>query len=172
MLRNIMIFLMFLICTFIGYFIGENYKRRSIHLKEMQKALLLLNNEILYSNTPLPNALFEIGNKVSEPISFIFIEMASILAEGNISSVYESFEIAYEKNKDNISLNKDDYKIINDFFKTLGNSGVTGQERIFSLALDNIDINYKEAKKLEKENIKLYRTLGLSIGAMLAIFFI
>ena len=78
----------------------------------------------------------------------------------------------YEKNKDNISLNKDDYKIINDFFKTLGNSGVTGQERIFSLALDNIDINYKEAKKLEKENIKLYRTLGLSIGAMLAIFFI
>ena len=63
-------------------------------------------------------------------------------------------------------------KIINDFFKTLGNSGVTGQERIFSLALDNIDINYKEAKKLEKENIKLYRTLGLSIGAMLAIFFI
>ena len=138
----------------------------------MQKALLLLNNEILYSNTPLPNALFEIGNKVSEPISFIFIEMASILEEGNISSVYESFEIAYEKNKDNISLNKDDYKIINDFFKTLGNSGVTGQERIFSLALDNIDINYKEAKKLEKENIKLYRTLGLSIGAMLAIFFI
>ena len=29
MFRNIMIFLMFLICTFIGYFIGENYKRRS-----------------------------------------------------------------------------------------------------------------------------------------------
>ena len=99
MLRNIMIFLMFLICTFIGYFIGENYKRRSIHLKEMQKALLLLNNEILYSNTPLPNALFEIGNKVSEPISFIFIEMSSILEEGNISSVYESFEIAYENHK-------------------------------------------------------------------------
>ena len=33
-------------------------------------------------------------------------------------------------------------------------------------------INYKEARKFEKENIKLYRTLGLSIGAMLAIFFI
>ena len=27
-------------------------------------------------------------------------------------------------------------------------------------------------KKKEKENIKLYRTLGISIGAMLAIFFI
>ena len=36
-----MIFLMFLICTFIGFFLGENYKRRSIHLKEFQKALLV-----------------------------------------------------------------------------------------------------------------------------------
>ena len=47
MFRNIMIFLMFLICTFIGYFIGENYKRRSQNLKEIQKVLLLLNNEII-----------------------------------------------------------------------------------------------------------------------------
>ena len=40
MLRNIMIFLMFLICTFIGYFIGENYKRRSIHLKGNAKGII------------------------------------------------------------------------------------------------------------------------------------
>ena len=74
--------------------------------------------------------------------------------------------------KENMNLLDDDYKIINDFFKTLGSSGVTGQDKIFKVALDNIDINYKEARKFEKENIKLYRTLGVSIGAMLAIFFI
>ena len=162
MFRNIMIFLMFLICTFIGYFIGENYKRRSQNLKEIQKVLLLLNNEIIYSNTPLPNALFDVGNKVSEPISNVFIKMANMLDEGTSNSLYESFEKAY----------LDDYKILEDFFKTLGSSGISGQEKIFSLALENIDINYKEAKKKEKENIKLYRTLGISIGAMLAIFFI
>ena len=74
--------------------------------------------------------------------------------------------------KEKLRLNADDYKILEDFFKTLGSSGISGQEKIFSLALENIDINYKEAKKKEKENIKLYRTLGISIGAMLAIFFI
>ena len=165
MFRNIMIFLMFLICTFIGYFIGENYKRRSQNLKEIQKVLLLLN-------TPLPNALFDVGNKVSEPISNVFIKMANMLDEGTSNSVYESFEKAYLENKEKLSLNSDDYKILEDFFKTLGSSGISGQEKIFSLALENIDINYKEAKKKEKENIKLYRTLGISIGAMLAIFFI
>ena len=95
MLRNVMIFLMFVICTFIGYFYAEK-----------------------------------------------------------------------------MNLSVDDHKIISDFFKTLGSSGVTGQDKIFKVALDNIDVNYKEARKFEKENIKLYRTLGLSIGAMLAIFFI
>lgn len=98
--------------------------------------------------------------------------MANMLDEGTSNSVYESFEKAYLENKEKLSLNSDDYKILEDFFKTLGSSGISGQEKIFSLALENIDINYKEAKKKEKENIKLYRTLGISIGAMLAIFFI
>ncbi len=167
-----MIFLMFLICTFIGFFLGENYKRRSIHLKEFQKALLLLNNEIIYANTPLPDALLEVSKKVSEPVSDIFSDMALALENGYTGSIYESFENAYEKIKEKINLTSDDNKIISDFFKTLGSSGVTGQDKIFKLTLDNIDINYKEARKFEKENIKLYRTLGLSIGAMLAIFFI
>lgn len=167
-----MIFLMFLICTFIGFFLGENYKRRSIHLKEFQKALLLLNNEIIYANTPLPDALLEVSKKVSEPVSDIFSDMTIALENGYTGSIYESFENAYEKTKEKINLTSDDNKIISDFFKTLGSSGVTGQDKIFKLTLDNIDINYKEARKFEKENIKLYRTLGLSIGAMLAIFFI
>ena len=167
-----MVFLMFLICSFIGFFLGENYKRRSIHLKEFQKALLLLNNEIIYANTPLPDALLEISKKVLEPVSEIFGDMAFALENGYTGSIYESFENAYEKSREKISLTSDDNKIISDFFKTLGSSGVTGQDKIFKFSLDNIDINYKEARKFEKENIKLYRTLGLSIGAMLAIFFI
>ena len=167
-----MIFSMFIICTFIGFFLGENYKKRSIQLKEFQKGLLLLSNEIIYANTPLPDGLLEISKKVSDPVSEIFSDMSFALENGYTGSIYESFENAYEKTKEKINLTSDDNKIISDFFKTLGSSGVTGQDKIFKVALDNIDINYKEAKKFEKENIKLYRTLGLSIGAMLAIFFI
>ena len=55
MFKIFMIFLMFIICTFIGFFLGENYKRRSIQLKEFQKGLLLLSNEIIYANTPFNN---------------------------------------------------------------------------------------------------------------------
>ena len=134
--------------------------------------LLLLSNEIIYANTPLPDALLEISKKVSEPVSEIFSDMSFTLENGYTGTIYESFESAYMKSKEKMNLSDDDHKIISDFFKTLGSSGVTGQDKIFKIVLDNIDINYKEARKFEKENIKLYRTLGLSIGAMLAIFFI
>ena len=172
MFRSLMIFFMFLICTFIGFFWGDNYKRRSSQLKEFQKGFLLLSNEIIYANTPLPDALLEISKKVSEPVSEIFSDMSFALENGYTGTIYESFESAYMKSKEKMNLSDDDHKIISDFFKTLGSSGVTGQDKIFKIVLDNIDINYKEARKFEKENIKLYRTLGLSIGAMLAIFFI
>ena len=145
------------------------YIYRLFHRRKLQKKKSKFKRN---TNTPLPTALFEVGNKVSEPISNVFIKMANMLDEGTSNSVYESFEKAYLENKEKLSLNSDDYKILEDFFKTLGSSGISGQEKIFSLALENIDINYKEAKKKEKENIKLYRTLGISIGAMLAIFFI
>ena len=51
-----------------------------------------------------------------------------MLDEGTSNSVYESFEKAYLENKEKLSLNSDDYKILEDFFKTLGSSGISGQE--------------------------------------------
>ena len=47
-----------------------------------------------------------------------------------------------------------------------------GQDKIFKVALDNIDINYKEAKKFEKKILNYIERWDMSIGAMLAIFFI
>ena len=60
--------------------------------------------------------------------------------------------------------------MLGDFFKSLGDSGVFGQERIFSLALEGIRMNLKEAEEAAKRNVKLYRYLGVCIGAMLTIF--
>lgn len=172
MFRIVMIVLMFSICTFIGFFIGERYRARSMALKEIQKALMLLNSEIMYATTPLPDALMSIGKKISQPTSNMFIKMASDLEGGYCNGVYEVFEDSYKELKESININHDDYKLLSDFFKSLGSSGITGQDKIFNLALENIDMNYKEARNLEKTNIKLYRTLGLATGAMLAIFFI
>ena len=120
MFRYLVLVCIFIICSYIGFVIGENYKKRSVNLKEFQKAILLMNNDVIYTNIPL----------------------------------------------------MEDYSIVSDFFRTLGETGVFGQEKIFKLASEQVKLNYQEALKEAKVNIKMYRTLGVCAGALIVIFFI
>ena len=172
MLRFVMISIMFIICTYIGFYYGETYRNRSSNLKEIQKAFIMLNSEISYSNTPLPDALKNISNRVGEPISKILLDMSINLNDVDIKGVYEAFTIAYKKYKDEINLSKDDYKILSDFFKTIGECDAVTQEKVFTVALENLNLNYIDANNEANVNVKMYRTLGISIGIMIAIFFI
>lgn len=172
MLRFIMISIMFIICTYIGFYYGEKYRMRSSNLKEIHKAFIMLNSEISYSNTPLPDALSNISKRVADPISKMLLDTSVNLDDINIDSVYEAFTKAYKNYKDEINLTKDDYKVLSDFFKTIGSCDAMTQEKVFSVTLENLNLNYIEANNEANVNVKMYRTLGISIGIMIAIFFI
>ncbi|EKY26990.1 putative stage III sporulation protein AB [Clostridium celatum DSM 1785] len=98
--------------------------------------------------------------------------MSINLNDVDIKGVYEAFTIAYKKYKDEINLSKDDYKILSDFFKTIGECDAVTQEKVFTVALENLNLNYIDANNEANVNVKMYRTLGISIGIMIAIFFI
>ena len=86
--------------------------------------------------------------------------------------LYTSFKKAYLKKEEEIYFYKEDKHILEDFFKSLGSTYIYGQEKVFNLALENLKINLSEALELSKVNTKMYRCLGLSIGAMLLIFIV
>ena len=92
------------------------------------------------------------------------------MKNGEIGDVYIAFKENYEDVKEEVYLNKEDKDILGDFLKSLGYSGVYGQEKIFNLALENLKINIKEAGEESKKNTKLYRYLGMCFGAMISIF--
>lgn len=172
MFKLIAILILFCVSTYIGFYIGETYKQRSLNLNELQKALTMLNTEVIFASTPLPEALFNISEKISKPLSDIFYNISAKLQSGEALSVYDSYSSSYMIYKDVIHFNKADLNIIEDFFKALGESGVFGQEKVFTITMENLRMNYMEAEKEAKTNIKMYRTLGLCTGAMLAIIFI
>lgn len=171
MFRFIVITMVFICCTYIGFYFGDIYKYRSNELKEFNKAISFMNNEVLYSSTPLPTALLNISYKLKEPFSDLFQEMSSILEAGIATSVQESFNISYKKYEDDFHLKEDDRNIINDFFSSLGESGVYGQEKVFNLVTGSLERKYIEADEECKSNRKMYRCVGVCVGAILAIFF-
>ncbi|OOM80999.1 stage III sporulation protein SpoAB [Clostridium puniceum] len=172
MLKIIFIISIFIISTYIGFAYGETFRRRQDELKEILKGLIILENEIVYGTTPLPEAFEKISNKLCEPSSIFIKAITNRLVKGDVESVYEGAieEFALLENK--FYLYDEDKKVMVDFFKSLGESGVYGQEKIFSLAIEGIKMNLREADEIAKKNIKLYRYLGICLGAMIIIFII
>ena len=170
MFKIICLILIFCCFCYSGYILGERFRKRHENLKEILKNILLLQNEIVYNMTPLPEALFSIGEKSREPFNDLFKEVASLLSKGEGESVYYEFNQAYIKNKDKFYLNKEDERVISDFLKSLGELGVYGQEKMFNLVISNLNINIKDSEIIANKNIKLYRYLGICVGAMVIIF--
>lgn len=172
MLKVISYIVIFISCTCIGYYYGETYKKRSTQLNNILKATLFLNNEVIYANTPMPEALKYISFKVDSPIKDILVKVSEKLLLGESNSIYESFKEAYEKMSFEFRLNKEDLRIIKDFLKSLGESGVYGQDKLFNLTIENLKINCSSAEEIARKNVKMYRSLGICIGAMIVIFLI
>ena len=123
MFRYLVLVCIFIICSYIGFVIGENYKKRSVNLKEFQKAILLMNNDVIYTNIPLMEALYDVSEKVSGELSQMFREIASTLEKGEANSVFDIFNNIYGKYENDLSFKKEDYSIVSDFFRTLGETG-------------------------------------------------
>ena len=170
MFKAILIIMLFSLCSLIGYMYGDKFKKRCDSLRECYKSITLLQNEVVYNSTPLPEAFNQIGKKISEPFSEILINVGKRLEEGIEKNVYSAFFNEYTLCEEDIYLNKEDKHILGDFLKSLGESGVYGQDKIFTLALENMKINIKDADEISKKNTKLYRYLGICFGAMISIF--
>lgn len=172
MYKIIMIIAIFLCCSFIGFSFGDRFKKRLEDLKEVYRALILLQNEILYNNTPLSESFQIIRYKLKEPFNSILKELSEGMNNINTFDIGEELKKIYKNKENELYLNDDDKSIISQFAVSLGQTGVYGQENIFKLTLENLKGNISEAKELSKKNTKLYRYLGMCFGAMIAIVLI
>ena len=169
MLKVMLIIVIFTFCSTIGYIYGDSFRKRFLHLKESYKGITLLQNEVLYNNTPLPEALEDIAKKMKAPMEYLLNNVANRLSKGVEGDVYSNFSEVYKEVEKELYFEKEDKNILEDFLKSLGASGIYGQEKIFKLTLENLKGNIDEASELAKKNTKLYRYLGICFGAMISI---
>ncbi len=172
MLKLILIISIFLISTYIGFAYGDTFRKREDEVKEILKGLIILENDIVYGTTPLPEALENLSCKLCEPLSKFVKAISNRLIKGDVESVYKGALEEFALLENEFYLCDEDKKVMADFFKSLGESGVYGQEKIFSLTIENIKMNLKDADESAKKNIKLYRYLGACFGAIVIIFII
>ena len=155
--------------TMAGFIYSERLKYRVSQLNEVQRAVYQLQNEITYVHTLLPDAFKSIAHKSKEPIKELFNKTSELLSDNDYENVYEAVNTALSTVKSRLYLNYDDINVILDLSKTLGESDIEGQNSIFILTIANLKKQIKTSEEFMNKNLKMYRYLGFSFGAMLVI---
>ena len=89
-----------------------------------------------------------------------------------MENVYMAFKESINEHKKEMNLRNKDFEILLDLSKSLGETNVEGQIKIFNLAKEKLDIGLEIAEDECNKNTKVYRYLGVAVGAMIAIFLV
>jgi len=155
--------------TIIGYVYGEGLRKRVKELNELERGVYILKNEINFTHSLLPEALLKVSEKCTGYVGQVFQDASEILLKNEEVDVYQCFKRSLEMNKSQLSLTKEDLNIFLDLCKTLGEMDIEGQNGMFSLVIENLNKALSQAENNLDKNIKMYRYLGFSFGAMVAI---
>ncbi|AAK80051.1 stage III sporulation protein AB [Clostridium acetobutylicum] len=158
--------------TIVGFRYAEHFRKRVKELKEIHNSLYELRNEIIYTHTPLVEAFKNISDRSNYPVNLFFKLAAENLCYKETDNVYSAFKCVFDTDKFQTNLNNDDKKILLNLSKSLGETDIEGQVKVFELAIKNIENHITEAEEIMKKNVKMYRCLGFCVGAMITIMIV
>ena len=156
----------------LGFLMGSKFNLRVRELKLLKVSLQMLETEIAYSNTPLPEAFDNISKRSKNPIKDIFSNMSINLYKRIYSTVGEAFDVSIEKIKDKTCFSKDDLEVLKSFGNSIGTSDVNGQIKAFKLVLKQLDQQEIKAEEQRCKNEKMYKSLGFLAGVAIALILI
>ena len=87
--KYIIIFMIFLISTIIGYLISKKYSSRVQELKEMQNAINILESKIKFTYEPLPEIFIQISTLLNNNIGEIFKNASNTIKQKRVNIAWE-----------------------------------------------------------------------------------
>ena len=158
--------------TILGFSYGEKFKKRVKELKDLQQGIYVIKSEINFTRSLLPDALHKVYEKCDGPIGGIFLRASELLKTNEEKDVYSCFSQSLKEKKEELALTKGDIGIFMDFTKSLGEMDIEGHNDMLALTLENLKKAVENAEDNIDKNVKMYRYLGFSFGAMIGIILI
>jgi len=153
-------------CSAIGFYVAASYNYRLKTLKNLQIALAMLETEINYSLSPLPEALKNTAKKIEKDVSDLFEKTASYLSGGEGYTAGEAWEMALSNLSQNACLRDNDLEILSAFGQYLGITDRDDQIKNIKLTRDLLKQQEVLALEEKKKNEKVCRYLGVLTGIM------
>lgn len=153
--------------TYIGILISKKYLNRVKDLKEMKNALNMFSTKIKFTYEPIPQIFKEISEKVKPNIANIF---KNVCEKMNEKTAGKAWEEALEES--NTNMTKEDIEILKNLSNLLGKVDIEGQVNEVELVESFLDTQIELAEEEKKKYVKMYKTLGVTIGLAVVIILI
>ncbi|MBC8062304.1 MAG: stage III sporulation protein SpoAB, partial [Clostridiaceae bacterium] len=98
--------------TTAGFLYSDNFKNRVIQLNEIQRCLHQLQNEILFTYTPLTESFLNVSTKSKYPVRHIFESASDALITNKANSVYDAMKTAIDNNINKFNIKNEDIEIL------------------------------------------------------------
>lgn len=158
--------------TMYGIKLSSKYEMRIKIIRDFQTALKILETEITFLRTPLPEAFCKISNSLITPVKDIFKECVKIYGSRNEESISAIFEKVFFKYNNQLNIKEADREIIISFMRQLGSSDVDNQISNIKHTYYKLGLCEKDAISENNKNSRLLRSLGLLFGIMIVLIFI
>lgn len=150
--------------SLIGYLVSKDCSKRPLQLRILQNMIQMLENEIRFLSSYIPDAFKRISESVDNPVAEFFIAAFGNLNNDSSLNASQAWEMAISSNIHKTALNREDRDILINFGKMLGNSDLEGQLKNIGFVLNQLCLQEKKAEENKKKNETLYKTLGFLGG--------
>lgn len=166
-IKNIVLILILLICTYLGMNKSKSFHKREIELKKLKNALNIFKTKISYTYETIGEIFNEISKLEYQGEDNIFKESFELLDKEGLGTAWDK-AVAQSKSY----INEEDKEILKMLGKTLGKTDKEGQISEIELVSQFLNKQILVAEEIRNKNEKMYKTLGVTIGLTLVIIFI
>lgn len=157
-------------CGSLGLYLASRIRKRPVELRECLTALTLLDTEIFWGGTPLPEAFSILKERTDGSWKGFFSELEQRLKEGEGAS--QAWKATINAQMKNFCLKVDDWQVIQDVGKGLGRSDRHEQHKQIELAKQQISMIKEHATLWADKQAKMWSYLGFLGGIAGVIFLI
>ncbi|TCS96395.1 stage III sporulation protein SpoIIIAB [Hazenella coriacea] len=159
-------------CSAIGFQMSKRLADRPRQIRQLRSSLTLLETEIGYGTRHLSEACTSIAQREQGIISHLFKEWGHRLSQMDGSSTYECFQEVIEQCWKITAMGKAEKSILLSLCQTLGMSDRENQLHHLHLTKTNLEVEEDLARDEQARYEKMYKSMGLLTGILLAILLI
>lgn len=152
-----------------GNIVAGNYLARPQQLRQLRHGLQVLETEISYSLSYLPQALEKVAKTLQFPIAQVFLRTSEFLQNEDGYTAREAWEKALEENLSNLVLLAQDREILLQLGSSFGNTDQDNQLKHLKLAQSYLKNEEEKAEIIGEKNAHLWRYFGLIFGLTVVI---